>query len=103
MENLSAWLQRLELERYEAVFAANDVDFDVLRMLSEYGFPVWLSLSRIIRGEARAALGEGDEGIDDIRQGIRDFEATGTQMSRPYNVSCAVPCAAPRGSRGRGA
>ena len=36
-------------------------------------------------GEARAALGEGDEGIDDIRQGIRDFEATGTQMSRPYN------------------
>jgi class 3 adenylate cyclase/predicted ATPase len=56
-----------------------------IALATEYGFPVWLSLSRIIRGEARAALGEGDEGIDDIRQGIRAFEATGTQMSRPYN------------------
>ena len=33
--DIGGWLKRLGLERYESVFAANDVDFDVLRMLSE--------------------------------------------------------------------
>lgn len=56
-----------------------------IKLSTEFGYPIWLSLSRIIRGEARAALGEFDEGVDEVRLGIDESDATGTRMSRPYN------------------
>ena len=35
MEALSTWLRELGLERYTAIFAANDVDLDALRLLTD--------------------------------------------------------------------
>ncbi|MGH8679318.1 MAG: adenylate/guanylate cyclase domain-containing protein, partial [Burkholderiales bacterium] len=35
MESLSVWLQKLGLERYAQLFADNDVDLEVLRVLTE--------------------------------------------------------------------
>jgi predicted ATPase len=45
---------------------------------NEYGFPQWSAGGLMVRGWARADLGEIEAGLTDIRNSIRGLETTGT-------------------------
>jgi predicted ATPase len=45
---------------------------------AEHGFSFWLAGSSVLRGWALAKQGQATEGIDMIRQGLRDWRATGS-------------------------
>ena len=54
----------------------------------EHGFPSWLAAGMAVRGWAVAELGEREEGVAQIRQGVAAFLATGTQSGQTifYNM-----------------
>jgi predicted ATPase len=79
----AAWLhqyrreaQRVQ-ERVEAVIA----------LCTEQGFPFWLPYGTILRGWALAELGQGEEGIALIQQGLAAVRATGTELGWSYNLA----------------
>ena len=47
-------------------------------------FPYWLAVGRITRGWALANRGQGVEGIEEIRQGLAAYQATGAELGRPW-------------------
>jgi TOMM system kinase/cyclase fusion protein len=50
----------------------------------EQGFPYWLGIGTIRRGWALAAQGQGAEGVEQIRQGLAVWRATGADLNRPW-------------------
>jgi class 3 adenylate cyclase/predicted ATPase len=56
-------------------------------LAEEQEFPFWLAESTIVIGWAKAQLGKVSEGLEQIRQGIADFFATGARMDRPRWLS----------------
>jgi predicted ATPase len=48
----------------------------------EHGFPSWAAAATVERGWARVQLGDGKEGVAQIRQGIIAFLDTGTQAGK---------------------
>jgi class 3 adenylate cyclase/predicted ATPase len=52
----------------------------------EQGFPHWVALGTILRGWTLAERGKGAEGIVQIRQGLTNIRATGTEVGRPYRL-----------------
>jgi predicted ATPase len=55
-----------------------------LTLSAEQGFPQWLALGTILRGWALAELGQGEEGIAQVLQGISAYVATGAELARSY-------------------
>jgi predicted ATPase len=55
-----------------------------ITLASEQGFPYWLAFGTVLRGWALAELGQEEEGIAQIRQGLAAWRATGADMWRPY-------------------
>jgi class 3 adenylate cyclase/predicted ATPase/ABC-type lipoprotein export system ATPase subunit len=51
---------------------------------AEQGFPSWLSAGTIFRGSALTALGQQKEGMNQLRQGLKDWRAIGTELFVPY-------------------
>ena len=51
---------------------------------TDQGFPSWLALGTLLRGSALTALGQQDEGIKQLHQGITDWRAIGTELFVPY-------------------
>jgi predicted ATPase len=51
---------------------------------TEKGFPTWLALGTFLRGWALAALGQREEGMIQLRQGVTDWRAIGTELFVPY-------------------
>ncbi|HEA66303.1 MAG TPA: hypothetical protein ENI07_05715 [Desulfobacterales bacterium] len=51
---------------------------------TEQGFPSWLAMGTIVRGWALTALGQREEGMIQLRQGITDLRAIGTELFVPY-------------------
>jgi class 3 adenylate cyclase/tetratricopeptide (TPR) repeat protein len=72
----------VHLERGEHAQALEQADA-AIRLSTEYGFPIWLTLSKIVRGEALAALGRKEEGLAEIERGLAEYRATGTKASWP--------------------
>jgi predicted ATPase len=66
------------------VQAAQERAEAVIRLSSEYGFPLTLAQGTIYRGWALAMLGQGEEGIAQMRQGLAALRATGAEVGRPY-------------------
>jgi predicted ATPase len=62
---------------------------EAISKADEYGFPIWIALSRIVKGEAQANLSEPEQGIEEIRQGLTEYQATGATMSLPTYL-CAL-------------
>jgi class 3 adenylate cyclase/predicted ATPase len=60
-----------------------------IRIADEYGFPIWIALSQIVKGEALAMQSDSAQGIEKIRQGLMDYQATGATMSVPTYL-CAL-------------
>ncbi len=51
---------------------------------SEHGLPYWLAAGRFLRGWVMVARGQVAEGIIEIREGIADFQATGSEIGLTY-------------------
>ena len=46
----------------------------VLDVADEYELPIWRALGTVLLGAARADLGQHDEGLDEIRTGIAQYQ-----------------------------
>src|SRR5262249_41380615 len=56
---------------------------DAVALCTEQNFAFYLAMAHVLGGRAQAALGQGDEGIRQIRQGIRMWQATGAVILLP--------------------
>jgi predicted ATPase len=56
----------------------------LIALCAEHGFGQYLSWARLLHGWALAAQGQGDEGLDQMRQSLTAYEATGSVIWRPY-------------------
>ena len=64
----------------------------------EYGFAMGLATGQIMWGAARAGLGEGDLGIDAMREGLEAFRSTGARYQRTYFLTLLAEALRNRGS-----
>src|SRR5262249_55090291 len=56
----------------------------LIALCAEHGFEQYLSWARLLHGWALAAQGQGNEGLDQMRQSLTAYEATGAAIWRPY-------------------
>jgi predicted ATPase len=54
---------------------------------TEHEFPFWRAIGTILRGWALAELDEVETGIEEMRQGLAAFRATGAECLRPYYLA----------------
>lgn len=66
--------ERAAYERAEALIA----------LAKAQDFPYWLAEGRILRSWALAALGQTEEAVEQIHQGLAAYRATGAEIQRPY-------------------
>jgi len=57
---------------------------DALALADEYGFAVWRAHGLIERGWALAELGSPQDGIEMMKKGLAEYEATGAKLRSPY-------------------
>jgi predicted ATPase len=50
-------------------------------LCTERGFPEWLAWAHFYEGQARAALGDLDQGIGEMMEGLSAFRSTGAQLA----------------------
>jgi len=55
-----------------------------MHLAAERQFPFWLARATILQGWARAEQGQGPEGIEQIRQGLAGWRATGARITQSY-------------------
>jgi predicted ATPase len=53
----------------------------------EHGIPYWFAWGPVLRGWAVTAQGQTQEGIQQIRQGLAAYSATGAEIARPLFLS----------------
>jgi predicted ATPase len=71
-----------------------------IEVANEHGLMLYLGLAAIARGWALAEQGRHAEGIEQIRQGLAGYQATGTELVRPQ---CLALLAEALSKGGRGA
>jgi predicted ATPase len=54
------------------------------RLAMEQGFSYWMAFGAMLYGWALVHQGQAQEGIEQLTQGFRAFQATGVQIWRPY-------------------
>jgi predicted ATPase len=59
----------------------------LIALSTEQSFPHWLPYGTILRGWALTAQGKGAEGIAQMRQGLAAYQATRSELNRPYLLS----------------
>ncbi len=60
---------------------------EVLRLAEEYGLELWVAFGKIDLGWADAELGNIQQGIEEMQQGVAAYEATGGKLWSPYSRS----------------
>ena len=81
--SFAAWLHQFRRQwqtvrqRAEATFAIS----------TDQAFPFWLGWGMIMRGWALVENGQGEEGIAQMRRGLVDWQATGSELGLPYFLS----------------
>jgi predicted ATPase len=55
-----------------------------IALSTEQGFPLWAAWGTSLRGWALALQGQGEAGIEQVRQGITSYRATGAALHIPY-------------------
>ena len=58
-----------------------------VNLSTEQGFPYWLALSIFLRGWALADLGQHEEGLSQMWQGLSDRRASGVEVMVPHLLS----------------
>jgi class 3 adenylate cyclase/predicted ATPase len=66
----------------------------------EGGFTMILPASRILRGAARAALGEGEAGIAEMRAGLDQYATTGARFQRTHLLTLLADALRRQGEAG---
>jgi predicted ATPase/tRNA A-37 threonylcarbamoyl transferase component Bud32 len=57
---------------------------------TKQGFEFWVAFGTFLRGWALAEQEQAEEGIDQMRQGLTAWRATGAELARPYCLSLLV-------------
>jgi predicted ATPase len=57
---------------------------DLIELSTRQNFAIWLPIGAVLRGWARSASGDTDEGISWIENGIEEYRATGSMLFVPY-------------------
>ena len=57
---------------------------EAMELSTRHNFVFFLAIGSILRGWAWSALGRGEEGLQSIEDGIRDYLATGSMMGMPF-------------------
>jgi predicted ATPase len=55
-----------------------------ISLATEQGFPFWMAISSMLHGWALAHQGQTKEGIEQFRQGMIAYRATGSEVLLPY-------------------
>ncbi len=66
---------------------AMELSSEALRLCREHGFPLWHAAGSVLNGWARVALGQGEGGIRQMREGLDAWQATGAEMGMAYYYS----------------
>jgi len=61
-----------------------------MALCAEHGFPQWLAVGRMMQGWALAEQGQREAGIEQMRQGLAAWRATGAELGRPGFLSPLV-------------
>lgn len=67
---------------------------------TERGFPEWRAWARFFEGQARVALGDLDEGIGEMIEGLSAFRSTGAQIAGSWLCGEVAWACAKAGRRG---
>ena len=78
----STWAAFLHQSRREA-HAVQDRAEAAIALSTEQGFPAWWAEATIVRGWALAQQGHGAEGLNQLREGLAAYQATGSEFLRP--------------------
>ncbi len=79
------WDSVLHCHRADASTARTQAEA-AMALGGEHRMPLWLSFGTILRGWAVAAQGEVEAGIEQMREGMADFKATGSLFMRPFHL-----------------
>jgi len=60
---------------------------ECLALATEYGVQMWIGAARLFRGWFLVEQGQTAEGIEEMRQGLAIFQATGAEAFRPYYLA----------------
>jgi predicted ATPase len=55
-----------------------------ISLAMEQGFPLWVAVGAVLRGWTLAQQGKGQEGVEQMHQGLRAHRGTGAELLRPY-------------------
>jgi hypothetical protein len=73
------------LAHFEGNYAEVDrLALNLIELSTRQNFAIWLPIGAILRGWARSASGDTDEGILWIQDGIEDTRAAGAMVVLPY-------------------
>ncbi len=64
--------------------ATHELAQDTVALCAEYGFAYYLAWATILLGWVQAETGDVEQGIDQIRRGLADFDKTGAGLRKPY-------------------
>jgi predicted ATPase len=76
----AAWLQRCRRDIPETQARAEAA----LTLATEQGNPYWMATGALLRGWARTAQGQAEEGIAHMQQGLTAYRATGAELFGPF-------------------
>jgi predicted ATPase len=74
----------------------------VRALAAEQGFAYWATQGTILQGWALATQGHKEAGIAQMRQGLADRQATGTELARPYFLGLLAEAYGQAGQVGEG-
>ena len=78
--DFASWLSQLRREWQSAREQAEAA----MTLSIDYGFSYWLAVGMILGGWARAEQGSGEEGIEQMCQGLTAYRATRAELVWPY-------------------
>ena len=84
--NWTAWLHQLFREDE----ICQEQAAEVIAVADEHGLTYDSAMGIILRGWARASLGYGEEGVQQIKQGLTTFRTTQIELHQPYFLALLV-------------
>jgi predicted ATPase len=79
----AAWLHYSRRE----VYVSQERAKAAVTRSAEHGFPFWLAAGTMLGGWALVKQGQGEEGMEQIRQGLATYRATGAEQWRPCSLA----------------
>jgi predicted ATPase len=81
--DLASWIHHFRREGQ----AAREQAEATVTFCAEQGFPFYWAHGTIAQGWALAEQGQGEEGMAQLQQGLAAYQATGSELFRPYHLA----------------